>query len=502
MAEVARVANPERPEACTQRAFDAARAQAGHADSPTAQQICLRLNAGRKERRTWPQWLAIVLTEPAKFLNRSAAKSGTATHTPAQNRAAAQRALRVARNEGEHHKSKTAYDAWRANRIANLDKQHHHVWPTGRQIMNAYDGWADALAALATDHEQDPENDGYRAAINRIAPQLSDRDIVDAVAKGVQAGRPDDPSRCTQRAFDAVREQLEGFDAPVPTAQRICVRLNANRAQRRSWSQWVELALDENVSMDQIIGRGRTDARAGAPSEDQITFAIKWIASQSGNVPSAVGYDKAREEMRQRLPRQVRHVLPTAAQITHVTDTWEAALTVAGFDARQPERASGGVPAANMIRAFVRANAAWPTKRALEQFGQDADVRWRRPHQDGTALRDVVSQVHREMDASNESPPALTERWGNDRGRPHVDPNAPEFAAAPTATEAWTRATAIDAVTKWLQARNGRQATWRAYIADAARNPLLPQGSTITRLGGWADVRKQARETRDATGAG
>lgn len=222
-------------------------------------------------------------------------------------------------------------------------------------------------------------------------------------------------------------------------------------------------------------------------------FAIKWVGSQTGEVPSAVGYDKVREGTRQRLSRRYRHVLPTAAQITQVTETWDAALAVAGFEARQPDRASGGVFAADMIRAFVRANTAWPTKRALEQFGQDTGVRWRRPHQDGVTLRDVVSDVHREMTADGENPPALTARWNSDRGRPDVDANAGEFAAAPAAAEVWSLAAATDAVADWLQSQRGHEVTWRAYIADAAGNPMLPKGSTITRLGGWAHIRAQAR---------
>lgn len=207
-------------------------------------------------------------------------------------------------------------------------------------------------------------------------------------------------------------------------------------------------------------------------------------------------YDGARDEMRDRIPKHLSHVLPSAAQITQVTGTWDVALAIAGLQSREPDRVGGGVPAADMIRAFVRANGAWPTKRALEQFGQDVGVRWRRPHQDGVILRDVVSDVHVEMTASGDTPPALTERWGTDRGRPRIDLNAAEFTAAPTATEGWTRETVLGAVAEWLRARDGREVTWRAYMAEAAGNPLMPQGSTITRLGGWADVRKHAGKVR------
>jgi hypothetical protein len=291
-----------------------------------------------------------------------------------------------------------------------------------------------------------------------------------------------------------VRDQLEDVDGHVPTAQQICRRLNANRAQGRSWPEWVAIALDENASLDQVAGRGRTDQLAGAPASDSIAFAIKWVTSRTGAVPSAVGYDQARDAMRLRIPKRYRHVLPTAAQITQVTGTWEEALAIAGFEARQPERAGGGVPAADMVRAFARANHAWPTKRALEQFGHDARVRWRRPHQDGVALRDVVEEVHTRMVGAGESPPALNERWRAERGRPNVDPDAPALREVPAAAETWTPDAAADAVAAWLRSRRGREVTWRAYIADAAGNPLLPGGSTITRLGGWAHVRSQARQ--------
>ncbi len=149
LATIARVANPERPGACTQRAFDAARAGAGHADCPTAQQICARLNAGREARRSWRAWLDIVLNESDDFLARSAAKRGTVKQSPERIQEAAAFALRLARNEGDHHVSRAAYEAWRARRIANLEERHHHVFPTGAQILRAYEhDWRKAVASL------------------------------------------------------------------------------------------------------------------------------------------------------------------------------------------------------------------------------------------------------------------------------------------------------------------------------------------------------------------
>lgn len=150
MAAIARVASPAHPEACTQRAFDAVRGEAGHADCPTAQQICARLNAGRKKRRSWSEWLDITLNKPASFLDRSAPKSGIGKQSKEQTRIAAAFALRLARNEGDHHLSRAAYAAWRKQRIASLDEPLRYSLPTESQITYAYGNWRKSIAALRT----------------------------------------------------------------------------------------------------------------------------------------------------------------------------------------------------------------------------------------------------------------------------------------------------------------------------------------------------------------
>lgn len=149
LATVARVANPENPVGCTQRAFDAARARAGHVDCLTAQQICVRLNAGRKERRSWGQWLDITLNKPASFLARSAAKSGTVKQSPPQIRVAASTALRMARNEGDYHLTQPAYRAWREQRIARIHEHLRYALPTDAQVLRAFEqSWPKAVASI------------------------------------------------------------------------------------------------------------------------------------------------------------------------------------------------------------------------------------------------------------------------------------------------------------------------------------------------------------------
>lgn len=327
----------------------------------------------------------------------------------------------------------------------------------------------------------------YVAEIARFATEFTDRDLLVAVRDGVRLARPDAPAGCTQQAFDEVRGDLGG-GGPMPSARQISTRLNARRAQRRSWVEWVALALDENASLERVAGRGRTDALAGDPPTETIAYAVGCAARSLGRVPSAVGYDGAREEMLLSVSRRVRHVFPTSAQILQVTDTWEAALALAGLEVAEPQRAGGGVPAADMIRAFVRANQAWPTKRALEQFGQVVGVRWRRPHQDERSLQDVVDEVRVAILETGGKAPNAGERWSADRGRPSVDVNAVEFDGALLAGKAWTFNETVAAVAVWLQSRSGREVTWRAYVAEAAGNPQLPGGSTITLLGGWGAV--------------
>lgn len=150
VAEIATAANPDQPDLCTQRAFDAARAGAGHPNCPTARQVCVRLNAARKtSQRTWREWLDVALNKSPAFRARSAAKRGTVKQPPEQIRKAAEVALRLARNEGNHHLTQASYRAWREDRVARIDEHLRYVLPTDSQVYRAYGrSWPNAAASL------------------------------------------------------------------------------------------------------------------------------------------------------------------------------------------------------------------------------------------------------------------------------------------------------------------------------------------------------------------
>lgn len=150
IATVAPHVNPGAPEACTQRAFDAARAAAGHPACPTARQLTTRLNANRNgSERSWAQWLDVALHQSAEYQARSAGKRGTVKQAPETIRASAVFALRLARAEGGHHRTQATYRAWRANRIATLYERVRPILPTDRQIRRAFNTWPNAVAAIA-----------------------------------------------------------------------------------------------------------------------------------------------------------------------------------------------------------------------------------------------------------------------------------------------------------------------------------------------------------------
>jgi hypothetical protein len=154
IAAVARHANPGAPEACTQRAFDAARAAAGHANCPTARQLCTRLNANRNgSERSWAEWLDVALNKSGNYQARSAAKRGTVKQSPETIRVSAAFALRLARAEGDHHRTQAAYRAWRDERVTSLDARTRPVLPTDRQIRRAFGTWPNAVASVAHDPE-------------------------------------------------------------------------------------------------------------------------------------------------------------------------------------------------------------------------------------------------------------------------------------------------------------------------------------------------------------
>lgn len=149
LAEIAQVANPDQPERCTQRAFDDARADARQPTCPTARQICTRLNAVRDtSKRTWREWLDVALNESTNFHARSAAKRGTVKQPPETIRVSAMFALRLARAEGDHHRTQAAYGAWREERAVLLGSRLQDVLPTDRQVRRAFGSWPEALAAI------------------------------------------------------------------------------------------------------------------------------------------------------------------------------------------------------------------------------------------------------------------------------------------------------------------------------------------------------------------
>jgi hypothetical protein len=264
----------------------------------------------------------------------------------------------------------------------------------------------------------------------------------------------------------------------------------------------VEVALDDRASLDHVAGRGKADLRASDPHPDTISFALRLVRARvTGDVPSAVAYDAARLELLPQLNGRLRSLLPTAAQIMQLTGGWDAALLLAGWEPRPRPSTSAArsISAVDMIEAFVIANDAWPTKHALEKFGALAGVRWRRPHQDAQDIESARAAARGRLVSTGHRVPPADRRWGSADGEPAVDAEA--LGQAAPATIPWTPPAAVDAVAEWLNDRAGRDVTWRAYIADAARSRNLPQGSTITRLGGWAAIRDQAIATRPV-GAG
>lgn len=149
IAEIAQAAKPDEPARCTQAEFDAARAGAGHPDCPTARRICTRLNDVRAtSKRSWGEWLDVALNRSPESRARSAAKRGTVKQSPEQVRPAAEYALRLARHEGDHHRSSKAYTAWREERIEGITKDRRYVLPTESQIIRAYGSWSAAVTAV------------------------------------------------------------------------------------------------------------------------------------------------------------------------------------------------------------------------------------------------------------------------------------------------------------------------------------------------------------------
>jgi hypothetical protein len=148
--KVARVADPERPERVSMRAWTAHRAKAGYADAPTANAVHLRLNAGPR-KRSWSELLAAACDQHRnQSQTLAAAFRAPADHDLDDD--GIYYALRVvARENGWQTFTLGQYDEARLKLLQRDARRKHggvlpDLLPTGQQIEHHTKGWPAALA--------------------------------------------------------------------------------------------------------------------------------------------------------------------------------------------------------------------------------------------------------------------------------------------------------------------------------------------------------------------
>jgi hypothetical protein len=144
VADVAREASAPNPGSVSTRAFDRARAAAGHPQCPTAKVICHRL------RMSWPE-VKLLALDPARCVDRSLGSRLSEADAGAATAAEMRLALRTtAARLGVATLSGAQYMRERARMLESDRRCYRHgrklVLPTEAQILVAAGSWAHALA--------------------------------------------------------------------------------------------------------------------------------------------------------------------------------------------------------------------------------------------------------------------------------------------------------------------------------------------------------------------
>jgi len=282
VADVARAANPARPESVTQSVYDAARAKAGHKDAPTGKQSAARLGM------SWPDALAFALdperrsteialgrrlgSEEAPWIDELAVRSalrtvalrlGKKTLRPAEYRAERERMLAAARRSTRHRLElelptegqieRVAGDWERALELAGLAPRVRRENERGVSIVDALELALEAHGALATSHELP-----IFARANRIALEKIRRPWREYLTELRE--RRDEWGKWTPSSPPAWRVRPD-YRVPVPLPPDL------PRIGRREWTR--EECLDALVLLlaerpgERLTLRGYQEASAG-----------------------------------------------------------------------------------------------------------------------------------------------------------------------------------------------------------------------------------------------
>jgi hypothetical protein len=294
--EVAALASPGRPEAVTQRAFDAAKAgSAAHAGLPAARQIAEQLD------RSWPETLAAA-HEPE---DRQAHKLGAKARGPSsvdwltEKHAAAVLQL-VARRLTANTVSTAEYEA-ECEKLLRTDRARwlhggNLLLPTPRQIVHRFGSWDEALrkAGLQPPHQRAPR---IRPKPAPSFPDLMERFHgeygIQPTAKALQEfargnGIPyPDPRRV--KFSDGLREWLEQLRANGEPSPKVAhrprgrPRKGASPAPRPDYSRDVSAARPG----ERRLGKHR---QIKWTREDCIASVARYLEHAAGSRSTERGY--------------------------------------------------------------------------------------------------------------------------------------------------------------------------------------------------------------------
>jgi hypothetical protein len=323
--------------------------------------------------------------------------------------------------------------------------------------------------------------------------------LLRCVREVAAVANPDDPAATTQRAFDDAR----GFSTTsLPQAKRIAEHLSL------SWRDVLAVTLAPESEQNKLLGVWTREARADWLTREGVRSALRVVALRREATSLTTGeYRTERTAMLVADRRRWMHGgglrLPTDEQIIAVTDSWDAALRLAGLAVKVPRARVAQVvlTRVEVIERFYEHYSKRPSRPELEAFARGNNIPMR-------AERDrkwsaIVAEWERLRRERGLPPPRVAPRLPGrptpKRQRTRTAHYGQDVGAARPGEQRimgkWTREKCAAAVACYLaQLPKGARSTERGYADWAASQPRdsVPAMATIQEYGGWEWVRREA----------
>jgi hypothetical protein len=318
---------------------------------------------------------------------------------------------------------------------------------------------------------------------------------------------PSEPTRVTQRTFDAARAHSSEFP-DLPAARQIAAEL------RWLWQEVLAVAHEPPEKHGLLLGRKNTEPEQDWLTEDYVASVLKRVARRLGTPgaePAATvtpgAYRVEREAMLRRDRAHWLHgrklLLPTDEQIKVAVGDWDTALRLAGLktDVRPPRAIHQVIlTRVEVMERFYDHYEEQPTQVGLNAFARGNKLPM--SGEGGRLYSEAINEWRQQRRDSGLPEPRAVKRVGG-RGADGRPAKAPDYSKDVGAARPgeylhrgkWSNA---DACAEWVaryiaSLGPGEWSTKNGYENWARQRPEAPDSFQFWRHGGWGPVRQLAQ---------